>query len=316
MKVPDFPCFRFPPLRALQLMSGFFAVWLGAGCGPYTPSKAPEASVSVVSFNLLHGIRNEDERAEPYDGFPERLPHIADILKERRPAVLILQETYFGWLTGYPDLRRVIKAQLDQPDDTYQSVFASYLGAGVMFNGGAGIGQTTFTRWPILEAHRFAVPGGLRIVLHVRVASGQEVIDTYNVHLEGARSEDAQAAEIRSVLDFIESTASPDGSVLVGGDFNTTDDEIAHRMMREAGFVDLGAASGLRCDDEVRTGCTNSNLPLDTPGLRSTRRIDFLYLRSSARTNTSAAPIFNAPFAVPGRGVLWPSDHVGVSAHF
>ncbi|MBX7113942.1 MAG: endonuclease/exonuclease/phosphatase family protein [Myxococcaceae bacterium] len=297
-------------------MSIFLAAGLGAHCGPYAPALSPESEMSVVTFNMLHGVRNEDARAEPYDRFPERLPLVADALKERRPAVLMLQETYFGWLTGYPDVRRVLKAQLDVPGDAYQSVFASYLGAGVMFNGGAGIGQTTLTRWPILEAHRFAVPGDLRIVLHVRVASGQEVIDTYNVHLEGSRQEGAQAAEIRSVLGFIESTADPNGSVVVGGDFNSTDDEIAHRLMREAGFIDVGAASGLRCDDEEHHGCTNSNFPLDTPGFRSSRRIDFLYLRSSNRAHTRAAPIFDQPVELPNGGVLWPSDHIGVSADF
>jgi|CXWL01.1.fsa_nt_gi endonuclease/exonuclease/phosphatase family metal-dependent hydrolase len=293
-----------------------FVIALLVACGPGNSTRAPEGAVSVVDFNILHGVLNEDSRAEPFDLFPERLPRVAQVLGGRRPAVILLQETYFGWLTGYPDVRRILTAQLDAPGDPYQSVFASYLGAGVMFNGGAGIGQATLTRWPIVTASHLAIPGGRRIVIHVRVASGKEVLDTYNVHLDGERDAAAQSAEMKSVLAFIDRTAAADGSALVGGDFNSTDDEIASQVMREAGFVDLGAAAGLRCDDTEKRGCTNSNLPLGEPGQRASRRIDFLWLRSSTRLPSVTAPIFDTPFQLSQGASLWPSDHVGLAADF
>lgn len=298
-------------MRQALATAWLVALW---GCGS-SSRVPPDGHVSVVNFNLLHGVINEDAAAEPYDRLPERLPRVAAVLAEHRPAIIILQEAYFGWLTGYPDVRRILKAKLDAPGDEYQSVFASYLGGGVMVNGGAGIGQVTLTRWPILAAHRASL-GGLRIVVHVRVDSGREPIDTYNVHLEGSRKEPEQAEEIDAVLDFVKRTAAPEGSVLISGDLNSYENEVASAHLKAAGFIDLGAAAGLKCDDTDKGGCTNSNLPLGEPGQRSSHRIDYLWLRSSTRTPGTTAPIFDTPFELGDGKVLWASDHIGIAAEF
>jgi hypothetical protein len=55
------------------------------GCGDRGGDAAP---LSVVTFNVLHGLIDEDPTAGPFDRFPERLPLIAGELARRQyPAV-------------------------------------------------------------------------------------------------------------------------------------------------------------------------------------------------------------------------------------
>lgn len=61
---------------------------------------------------MLHGLRNEDREAHPYDRFAQRLILVTSELTERRLSAVLLQEISLLPLSRYPD---VIGTLLDFP---------------------------------------------------------------------------------------------------------------------------------------------------------------------------------------------------------
>jgi endonuclease/exonuclease/phosphatase family metal-dependent hydrolase len=282
------------------------------------PSARPDSSgpLSIGVFNVLHGMRDEDPAAEPFDRFPERFPLVARELAQRRPSVMMLQETYLDWASGYPHVHRILLGELNAQSESYVAVFGNVFGNAPIRNGGAGFGQTTVTRLPILATANHAVQGGRnhRVVVHVRVEAAGGVLDTYNVHLEGPRDLAENAAELDDVLAFVSRTAAPDSTVVIGGDFNSSQEEAVFDRLRDEGFVDLAAAAGLVCSEADPTGCTNDNLPLDSRAVNRRSRIDYLWARGPLLTSPSTTPLFGEPFVFEDGSALWASDHVGVYA--
>ena len=73
-------------------------------CGSNGPDSA-KREISLVSFNILHGILNEDPAAQPYDRFPERLDRVLEELARRRPTAVLLQEIFLQTSSPrYPDV--------------------------------------------------------------------------------------------------------------------------------------------------------------------------------------------------------------------
>lgn len=306
---------RNPKILVL-LLCGLIPTLL-MSCGD-TGADGEDASqgFNVVTFNILHGIRNEDPAAQPYDRFPERLALIQEELTRRHPSAVLLQEVVLFPLPDYPDvLGSLLQSMNANGSSPYDAVFGALFGWEPVTNGGCSIGQLTLTNLPMSgEPHNTSV-SLFRSVLHTRIVSPLGPVDIYNVHIEGTNEGDPAPAitEIENVLDFVENTSGQDGLIVLAGDFNSEEDSPVFEILEEAGFVDLGAASGLECTASDFSGCTANTIPLGEQGNRTDERIDYILLKSKRPHRFQCAPLFNNAFPLEEGGVLWASDHIGLN---
>lgn len=290
------------------------------GCGPGKGEIPPDGKLSVLNFNLLHGLLDEDPALEGFDGYGLRMPQVVAELERQQPAVVFLQEVFLSGTIGYPNVAHAALWALNRKKDRYSGVYASIFSGDVTYGGGAGLGQLTLTRLPIRKAakHSLVGVGGIapRIAVHVQVDTGDGLLDTYNVHLEGPDAAAPNTVEMNDLIAFIESSRAMGGSVLIGGDFNSDASEPVFDLLTTRGYVELAQSSGLRCTQTQKDGCTNSSLPLNQPGERSDRKIDHLWLLTPRNRPTTCHRIFDQPVEVSDGQKLFLSDHIGLTAEF
>jgi endonuclease/exonuclease/phosphatase family metal-dependent hydrolase len=292
--------------------------WTGtpsAGAAEIDTSVYPE-TLSVVTFNMLHGLSDEDPAAQPFDRLSERLELMGDALAASADGLVALQEVSLMPAADYPDVLGVLLGALDREAcPACHGLFGAIGGTAPSFDAGDAVGQLTLSRLPQSGPVHNRQVSPLRAVTHLRVDSALGKVDLYNVHLQGSDPAEDGVAEADAVLAFVEETSELDHIVLLAGDFNSTPDSAALARFEDAGFMDLGAASGLACDAPGDDGCTNSTLPLGETGLRAEVRIDYLLMRGDGPfgpLDSDCVKRFGA--AVPvGDGHLWPSDHVGLA---
>lgn len=286
------------------------------------PQTEPEAgldhqilptSVRVLSFNMLHGLSDEDPDAQPYDLLAKRLPLLEADLTQHQDELVALQEASLMKPDGYPDVMADLLDVLDrQHCPACHALFGPVGGSPPMYDSGDAVGQVTLSRLPQSgPAHNKQV-NPFRTVSHLRVESGLGKIDLYNVHVEGADETEDGLTEAQAVLDFVDDTSRDDHIVILAGDFNALPDSGAMSFFQDAGFVDLGAASGLSCTPEENSGCTASTMPLGEQGNRTDERIDYILARTKASLIADCTPRLSQPLPVAD-GVLWPSDHIGLA---
>ena len=308
--------YRNPKILVLLLFFLFPTFLMSCGENGTDGENEGSQGFSIATFNILHGIRNEDPAAQPYDRFPERLALIRQELIRRHPLAVALQEVVLFPLPDYPDvLGSLLQSTNANGTSQYEAVFGALFGWEPVINGGGSIGQLTLTSLPMSgEPHNTSV-SLFRSVLHTRIVSPLGPVDLYNVHIEGTDEGDPAPAvtEIENVLDFVENTSGQDRMVVLAGDFNSEEDSPVFEVLEQAGFVDLGAASGLECTVTDRTGCTANTIPLGEQGIRTDERIDYVLLRSKRPVEFQCAPLFNEPFPLGEGGVLWASDHIGLN---
>src|SRR5262245_44528651 len=97
--------------------------------------------VSLVSFNILHGLNDEDP-LDPFDGLGERLPLISKELARSRPDVILLQEVNVLDLPTYPKVIDELLEELNRQADgsPYRAFFGSTFGQPVTEAMGQGPG--------------------------------------------------------------------------------------------------------------------------------------------------------------------------------
>jgi len=268
--------------------------------------------VSVVTLNLLHGLADEDPDAQPFDRLAERLDLVQEDLLSSRDALVALQEISLMKPEGYPDVMGALLSVLDRATcPACHAMFGPVGGIAPIFDSGEAVGQATLTRLPQSgPAHNRQV-NLFRTVSHLRVDSSLGKVDLYNVHVDGSGDPVHGLAEAEAILAFVDETSRPDHVVILAGDFNSTPDSAALALFGNAGFVDLGEASGLVCTQADNSGCTVDTLPLAQEGNRTSKRIDYLLMRAGADVVFECAPRFGEAVAVDG-GVLWVSDHIGL----
>ena len=278
-----------------------------------TDTPAPGIELLVVNYNILHGILNEDDEAQPDDRINERLQIIAAALAELRPHIIFLQEIFVNEREGYPDVRAELLAALG---DDYTAVFGPLNGRAI---DGGGLGQMTLTRLDVRSAENRSV-GAVRAVHRVTVETEIGLVDVYNAHLEGTEPDPQLAIdEIESVLAFIRETRSGASPVILAGDFNARPEDPAIQALLEAGFVDVLAVGGdATCAAAGDPGCTSDTAPLgDNPENLTSRRIDYIFVLAGEDLSLdirSAALFLNAAQPIGEGRLLWPSDHIGVQA--
>lgn len=272
-------------------------------------------TLTVVNYNILHGLYDEDPAAPAFDLFEERLSILAAQLSKLKPDVIVLQEVVLKGPPGYPDVQAVLR---DALGDQYTMVFGE--SGSTRINEG-GLGRMTLTRLPVVSsASRFLFPG--RSAHRVTVQTKGGVIDIYNVHLEGPELEGVQGLEITRLITFIDTAGRNQNPVILTGDFNSRPGDAALRQVAAFGFRDaLAEKQDVTCDKAGDPGCTRATKPVlvNSPHSRADIRIDYMYYRGGTEISikpVSALPFMNAPVQTADHKLLWVSDHIGIQATF
>ena len=268
----------------------------------------------MVSLNLLHGMADEDPSAQPFDRLEQRLDMITAELAATRPWLVVLQEVSTIGGEGYPPVIESLAQRLSSaPDTGYTTVFGPVFSTGAsgpVVDGGGGVGQLTATRGALAGDAGLRFVSTARVVLHTAVETPVGPLDVYNVHTSGG-SDAAAVEEIEALLSFVDDTAGDSRPAVLAGDFTARPESLVFDHLRAAGFADLGERSGLSCAAPGEPGCTANTLPLGEPGNRTQKIIDYVWIRGDETLTTQCEPALGEPFALPGGGALWASDHIG-----
>jgi endonuclease/exonuclease/phosphatase family metal-dependent hydrolase len=305
------------------VVAGVLAVAaLGAACSQGGGSRAEQASVRVVSQNILHGV------ACPADSDRCRLPERVELFAAQLaaagcPAVVALQEANQGVV------------------DLFTGALAGRCGGRyrLVWDGDPGLDrEVVATTLPVLASRRIRLAGPLRTALWVRLAAPVGVVELVTTHLASSSDDrpcDARTCpppcrptdslntcQARQVVAFAASVRVPGDVVVLGGDLNARPDEPTIEVLRRAGYVDTHLAAGnAECDPGTGRNCTSGRVDdaltdLTDPRSRQQERIDYLWLRTARQCRVgSPTGLFNAAPAGGGPGGLaFPSDHTGVQA--
>ena len=301
--------------------SGLMMSLLGAlalvGCGEPDPVASEEESsggcaadgISIVSYNMLHGIRNEDPEAQPEDRYVERLELLASHLADLKPDVILLQEFAMLSNTERPDPGVAIQEALGGEEGGWSRNFAPIGGTEPNVSSSFMLGQAIITCLPV-EALTNRTVNDMRTVFHARVTAPDGALDVYNAHIDGG---DEGGDELVTALAFVDETSASE-RIVFAGDLNSVPGEPAVLALEDAGFVDLAAAAGLVCESVGDAGCTAGTIPLGEPGRRADERIDYIWQRGGEPADASVEMFLDEPFDLGDGQVLWGSDHIGVTA--
>lgn len=229
------------------------------------------------------------------DRWPERLPLILADMSALQPDVLGLQECVYPMQQD-----RLIGA-------AGEARYAAVRG----WAGRPEYGNSLLLREPLAPAGEARVDLGLNRAAHratVRLSDGATitVTVTHLHHLE--RDDGLRDEQARQLLEWIEA-APPADAQIVMGDFNADPAEPTYARMGAAGFRSAYAdANGA---EPAVTWPSGLQAPaMDTDG--SPRCLDYIWIRGAVAVE-SARLAFDRPD--PEDPTLYPSDHLGISAH-
>jgi endonuclease/exonuclease/phosphatase family metal-dependent hydrolase len=243
------------------------------------------ARLHVATFNILNLA----------DRWPERLPLILADMAALQPDVLGLQEVVY----------------VMQQDRIIGAAGEGRYAAHRAWAGRPEYGNSLLIREPLLldEPQRLELSHGRSALRGVVTLPGGATVLVVVTHLhhavDAAAERDAQSALL---LDWI-GRAPAATAVVAVGDFNADPDEPAHARMREAGFASAyAAANGV---EPAVTWPSGLQAPaMDTDG--DPAALDYVWVRGDARV-LDARLVFDRPH--PEDPTLYPSDHLGISAH-
>ncbi len=304
--------------------------WTGCKAPGSDDSQAEQ--LTIVDYNIFHGLYDEDPAALTFDRFNDRLLLLAEELGKLKPDVIVLQEVVLNPPPKYLDVRETLRTALG---GEYKTVWADTSGADPIGDGEnppgtAVIGRLIITRLPLVgskENANAAVFSG-RSMHRVTVKMKRGVVDIYNVHLEGPEFLEQQAQEIENALKFIDPkfidrprNLNP---VIVTGDFNSRPRDLAIARMLDAEFFDVEAVAkwDVTCDKPGDPGCTRNQFPdiVNNQVNKANIRIDYMFARKGTDYDLrviSAVPFNDHPFPsdpTDDRQFLWLSDHIGIKA--
>lgn len=320
---------RRSTLAAIGLIFGLSLASAACRVVAGTENSGPE-QLTVVDYNIFHGLYDEDPAALIYDRFNDRLDLLATELGKLKPDVVILQEVVLNPPKGYPpDVRATL---LDALGSGYKTIWADTSGGrplldGEFPTGTAVIGRLIITRLPIVPTQENQAVFSNRAMHRVTLKMKRGVVDIYNVHLEGPEFLNQQEEEIGNALKFIDPqfTDAPRNlnPVIVTGDFNSRPRDLAITRMLDAGFTDVEASKwDVTCDKPGDPGCTRNQFPdiVNNPINKANIRIDYMFARDGTDFSLnviSATPFNNHPFGTDRTDEnqrLWLSDHIGIMA--
>lgn len=144
---------------------------------------------------------------------------------------------------------------------------------------------------------------------------------------------DGLACQTVLASELADDAGGPKAIRVLMGDFNFTATNRRYQMLIDDGWTDAYLAAGNpECDPATGAGCTGGRIDdaveaLKDPGAKNSERIDFIFVKSGqncpvqfdspddANSNGLGTALFGDEAATDGPGgMVWTSDHTGVSA--
>jgi endonuclease/exonuclease/phosphatase family metal-dependent hydrolase len=314
-----------------------------AGTTPTTEGSASGGArgnpdITVVTFNLLHGLFLGSDCPEETDGCQAdaRLDMTWDQVEAAGcPDIIGLQEV------GPSQQERIPATLPDVCGGIYEVVSA---------DPALPVEQWILSSLPVLDAASEPISGISRSIQWVQLESAIGPIDFVTTHfvasVDNLPCTDELCGELCEIgveaglcnpveaLDFVERQADPATPTILTGDLNATIDETRITTLIDAGFVDVWTLAGNdECEPDDGTNCTSGlsgdgpYAGLDQPANTRTSRIDYVLVRApddcelrvdgpddGDGDDTTTGMFAGEPVAPPVEGVYWPSDHTGVQA--
>jgi endonuclease/exonuclease/phosphatase family metal-dependent hydrolase len=200
---------------------------------------------------------------------------------------------------------------------------ASIVGGGL--GGGLTFGNAVLSRWPILEARNFRLPGEpgqeARAVLYARIDSPHGRVPFFVTHLDWqfhhGHVRERQVAFIAERIHELAPGARDEFPAILVGDFNAEPDSdeirylqgLTSRVGRSVYFADCFRVAG-----DGSPGITFSKRnPFAAPLGEPERRIDYIFSRGPDRQQRGRPLSCRVVCDVP-EDELFPTDHFGVIA--
>jgi len=276
----------------------------------------------IVSQNILHGIACAPDSDQC--SLPDRLAlFVHQLAAADCPEMVGLQEANQQSVA-------LLKQQLSLIcDGRYQ----------VRYDDDEGLDrEVVLTTDKVLASQRHRLPGPLRTVYVVRLATSAGIVDFVTTHLASGSDDRPcdpttcpppctttdmlQTCQARQLLELVDRVADPDAVVVIGGDLNAPTENPTIGAIRAHGYRDTHLVAGNpECDAESGTQCTSGRVDTDlsdmtNPASIETERIDYLWIgRGRACRVIAPTGLFNPTPAKNGPADLaFPSDHTGVQA--
>ncbi len=301
-----------------------------------TAGAGADAGVRVVNFNILHGLFCAPET----DGCQasDRVDLFAQQLEESKcPEIVGLQEVNIQIGKELDRIRKTVC------DGEYK----------VVFGGKAQSSDTerVFTTLKVKSKKVLKLFGGFRTASRVVLSSpGVEVVLVVT-HQDGDPETPSTTCRIckppckadlgvfdcqtDAAVDLTESVGGPKAFHVLMGDFNVDPTSARYQRIVAGGFIDSHLAAGnAECVEATGVNCTSgrddkSVVALKDPAAKESQRIDFIFVKppsacepefdtvdDSDGDGLGTGLFFPEPATDGPGGIVWVSDHTGVSADF
>ena len=291
--------------------------------------------VRIVNFNILHGVfcAPETKGCQARD----RVALFAQQLEESRcPEVVGLQEVNI--LVG-KELDRVLD---DLCDGEYK----------VVFGGKAKSNDTEriLTSLPVRGKKLIKLKGGFRTASRVVLESDVGRLVVVTTHQDGTPEELAVTTcstceppcdknlsvydcQTDAAVGLADEVGGPNAIRVLMGDFNVNPTSDRYQRVVASGWVDSHVAAGNpECEPLTGVACTSGRedqdiAALKDPNAKESERIDFIFVKTPEQCAATFDPatdedgdglgtglFFPEPTVDGPGGIVWVSDHTGVSA--
>jgi endonuclease/exonuclease/phosphatase family metal-dependent hydrolase len=287
-------------------MSRLIGLALAVACAATPAVAAPTPTLTVVTFNLLHGGATSGLTGDDQD-LEQRLAMTAEELRRLSPDIVALQESSVSRRRGNVAAR--LAAQLGyayaHAPATRRVFGIGRLAVWIMnFEEGPAI----LSRFPIVDHITYDLPRCAkffdpRVALRADVQTPAGTLAIISTHTS------RDACQTRRVAELARQArgALP---ALVMGDFNHGETSAPiQALVRDDGFVDV-----FRAANPEDIGATVWQR-VDAPAPTASRRVDFVFVvpgtEYTAEVRRSRV-VINTPRHLADGRTLWPSDHYGV----
>ena len=209
-------------------------------------------------------------------GGVDNLDRVAAVVREAGADIVLLQEV---------DRRTTRSAGVDHAAELARLTgLQMAFGKSLDYQGGE-YGIAVLSRWPITAHTTHDLPveppqtrsgGSLepRAALRVTITSPSGPVTVINTHLDASREDRWRRQEITRLLALAAEAGGASGSLLVGGDLNSTPESEVQEEVRRAGFRDSWSL------------CGRGN-EMTYPADSGVKRIDYLYLSAGQSCDTA-----------------------------
>jgi endonuclease/exonuclease/phosphatase family metal-dependent hydrolase len=300
-------------------------------------AKADDApSVRIVDLNLLHGQFCPPDT----DGCqaPDRVALLSRQLEDSKcPEIVGLEEINQNLAN------LLVKTQKKTCDGKYHLAFPTKKLQSLDT-------EQVLTTLPIKSTKVIKLVGAFRTASRVVLTSPIGPLVLVVTHQDGDPATPAQVncksckppcstvepiynCQTAAAAGLADETGGPKAVRVLMGDFNVTPTSGRYASLISAGWIDSHLAAGnAECDGTTGVNCTGGREDkaveaLKDPNARESERIDFLFVKPSSTCDATLDPVSDAngnglgtglfedtPAVNGPGGLVWPSDHTGVSA--